>query len=423
MTKNYFLVLILLLFTGTIEAQKDKIREAEKELNSGNPQNAIILLKNIEYQVYNSKDEEKAQYYFIKGSAYAELVDKKMIENEKLIIAVKSFKETIKIELESGKRKYTGQIQSTLINLKGKLEKFATIDFKNKNYITSGNERYEAYLLDQKDTINLYNSAIAFLNGKDFSTALKHYETLKMINYTGIGTNYFALNRMTKTEDNFASDDDRNNSILAGTHDKPRNKKRSSKRGEIYKNLALLYVQNGDREKAKKVISDARLKNPEDISLILVEADLFLESKNYEGYKKSVASILKTNPNDVDTFFNLGVLSTKAKNYTEAENFYLKAVTIDSKYLNAYLNLYIMKLDEAITINEEMNKLGTSPLEMKKYDTLKNNRDTLYKNTIPYLQKAIEIDPKDEDVYKNLLSIYNALDMTTEYNELKTKSY
>lgn len=70
-----------------------------------------------------------------------------------------------------------------------------------------------------------------------------------------------------------------------------------------------------------------------------------------------------------------------------------------------------------------MNKLGTSPGEMRKYNTLKSKRDTIYKNTIPYLQKAIEINPNDEETYQSLLSVYNALDMTTEYNELKTKSY
>lgn len=423
MTKNYIIVLLLLLFTETLVAQKDKIREAEKELNSGNLQNAIAILKSIEYQVYNSKSEEKAQYYFIKGSSYLELADKKVDEGANLIIAAKSYKETIKIELESGKRKYSGQILLSYKSIKEKLEKAAVTDSKANKYIESGDERYEAYLLEPKDTINLYNSAVSYLNGNDLTNALKHFETLKNINYSGIGTNYFARNKTTKTEDNFHTDYDRELSIQAGTHDKARTEKRVSKRGEIYKNLALLYVQSGDKEKAKKVIWDARIKNPEDISLLLAEADIFLESKDYESYKKSVAMILKNNTMDAELIYNLGVLSSKAKNNEEAENFYLKAVKLDSNYLNAYINLSILKLNEIAVINDEMNKLGTSPGEMKKYDTLKSKRDTIYKNTIPYLQKAIEINPNDEETYQSLLSVYNALDMTTEYNELKTKSY
>jgi hypothetical protein len=423
MKKNYFIVLILLLFTGIIEAQKEKIKEAEKEMNSGNHQDAITILKSIEYQVYNSKDEERAQYYFIQGSSYLGLADKKIGESNNLILASKSYRETIKIESESGKRRYSGQIQSSFKNIKEKLIKIAVNDFKEKKYIDSANERYEAYLTDTKDTINLYNSAIAFLNGKDYATALTHYETLKTINFSGIGISFYATKRMTKTEESFLTESDRDLSITAGTHEKPRTEKKTSKRGEIYKNMAMLYIRKGDLEKAKKVISDARMKNPEDIFLTLAEADLYLENKDYTSYKKTIEPILKKNQNDVNLVYNLGVLSAKAKNAADAENFYLKAITLDPKYINAYINLSLLKLEEVETINEEMDKLGTSPREMEKYNTLKAKRDITYKKAIPYLQKAIEINPEDEDTSKSLLSVYNALEMTAEYKELKEKLY
>jgi tetratricopeptide (TPR) repeat protein len=423
MKKSYFTFLILLLFTGTIQAQKEKIKEAEKELESGNFQSAISILKSIEYQVYNSKDEEKAQYYFIQGSAYLGLADKKTDEGKNLVLATKSYRETIKIESESGKRRYSSQIESSFKSSKEKLVKIAVSGFKEKKYIDSANELYEAYLIDSKDTLNLYNSAVAFVNGEDYNTALKHYERLKAINFSGIGTNYFATNRITKTEENFSTENDRDLSIQGGTHEKPRTEKRISKRGEIYKNMALLYIQKGDREKAKKVISDARIKNPEDISLALAEADLYLDAKDYESYKKVIEPILKKNQNDVDLVYNLGVLSTKAKNTADAENFYLKAITLNPKYINAYINLSFLKLEEVASINEDMDKLGTSPGEMKKYDTLKEKRDTIYKKTIPYLQKVIEMNPHDEDISKSLLSVYNALEMTAEYKELKAKLY
>jgi tetratricopeptide (TPR) repeat protein len=423
MKKSYFTFLILLLFTGTIQAQKEKIKEAEKELESGNFQSAISILKSIEYQVYNSKDEEKAQYYFIQGSAYLGLADKKTDEGKNLVLATKSYRETIKIESESGKRRYSSQIESSFKSIKEKLVKIAVSGFKEKKYIDSANELYEAYLIDSKDTLNLYNSAVAFVNGEDYNTALKHYERLKAINFSGIGTNYFATNRITKTEENFSTENDRDLSIQGGTHEKPRTEKRISIRGEIYKNMALLYIQKGDREKAKKVISDARIKNPEDISLALAEADLYLDAKDYESYKKVIEPILKKNQNDVDLVYNLGVLSTKAKNTADAENFYLKAITLNPKYINAYINLSFLKLEEVASINEDMDKLGTSPGEMKKYDTLKEKRDTIYKKTIPYLQKVIEMNPDDEDISKSLLSVYNALEMTAEYKELKAKLY
>jgi tetratricopeptide (TPR) repeat protein len=101
----------------------------------------------------------------------------------------------------------------------------------------------------------------------------------------------------------------------------------------------------------------------------------------------------------------------------------LKTITLNPNYINAYINLSFLKLEEISAINDAMNKLGTSPGEMKKYDALKTKKDGIYKKTIPYLQKALEINPEDEDISKSLLSVYSALEMTAEYKELKAKLY
>ena len=156
--------------------------------------------------------------------------------------------------------------------------------------------------------------------------------------------------------------------------------------------------------------------------MALTEADLYLESKDYDSYKKMVAAILEKNPNDVNLVFNLGVLSAKANNPTEAETFYLKAISIDPQYIKAYINLSVLKLEGLKTINDEMDKLGASAKDMKKYDVLKTKKEEIYKNVIPYLKKAIEIDPKDKEISQSLLSVYNALDMTAEYKDLKAKA-
>lgn len=422
MKKNYIIGITLLLFAGTIQAQKDKIKAAEKEMNSGNLQNAVIILKSIEYQIYNSNDEEKTLFYFIQGSSYLGLADKNIEEGKNLALAAKSFQELIKTESESGKIKYSSQVQVSFKSIKGRLVNSAIKDSKTDKFIECGQKLYEAYLLDKKDTINLYYAASAFVSGKDFTSALKHYETLKTINYSGIGTYYYASNKTTQVEDSFPTANERDIFVKAGTHEKPRTEKGLSKRGEIYKNIALIYVQNGETEKAKKAISDARKKNPEDYSLALTEADLYLESKDYDLYTKMVAAILEKNPNDVNLVFNLGVLSAKANNPAEAENFYLKAISIDPQYIKAYINLSVLKLEGLKTINDEMDKLGASAKDMKKYNVLKTKKEEIYKNVIPYLKKAVEIDPKDKEISQSLLSVYNALDMTAEYKDLKAKA-
>ena len=58
---------------------------------------------------------------------------------------------------------------------------------------------------------------------------------------------------------------------------------------------------------------------------------------------------------------------------------------------------------------------------MKRYNVLKKKSEDLFKSTIPYLEKAVALDPKNVDVAKTLLNVYSALEMTTEYKALKAK--
>jgi hypothetical protein len=63
------------------------------------------------------------------------------------------------------------------------------------------------------------------------------------------------------------------------------NSRYSFKRGEIYKNMALILVDAGENRRGKKAIEEARAENPEDTSLILTQANLYLQTKDYETYK------------------------------------------------------------------------------------------------------------------------------------------
>jgi tetratricopeptide (TPR) repeat protein len=148
---------------------------------------------------------------------------------------------------------------------------------------------------------------------------------------------------------------------------------------------------------------------------------LYLETKDFDTYKKLVGEALEKNPNDVDLIFNLGVLSANAKNLVDAEKYYKKVMEIDPKYINAYINFSALKLEDEKVIIDEMNKLGTSAKDMKRYEVLKSKREELFKSIIPYLQKAVELDPKNIDVSKTLLNVYSALEMMPESKALKEK--
>jgi tetratricopeptide (TPR) repeat protein len=421
MKSRYVIIASALFLSVAGFAQKNEIKAAEKALKSGNANEALTILAGAEYLTVNAPDAEKAQFLFVKGNAYLDLSNKNVDLDKNLILAAKTYQELIEAEKASGKAKYSVQALASITEIKGKLVNAAIDDTKVNKNAEGAQKLYQAYLLEKKDTINLYYAASTYVSAKDYDNALKLYEELKVLKYSGKATYYYAVNKVNSQEDFFATAADRDKMIKMGTHEKPRVENVPSKRGEIYKNIALIYVQQGKIDEAKKAVSDARKANPDDSSLLLTEANLYLETKDMDMYKKLISEALEKNPNDVALIFNLGVISASGKDYAGAEKFYNKVIELDPKYTNAYINMAAMKLDDEKSIIDAMNKLGTSADDMKKYNTLKKKREDLFRSTIPYLEKAVALDPKNEDVSKTLLNVYSALEMTTEYKALKAK--
>lgn len=421
MKSRYVIIAAALFLSITSFAQKNELKAAERSLKDGKSEEAITTLSGVESQIVNATDAEKAQFFFLKGNAHLNLAKKNVETDKNLDLAAKSYQELLAAEKVSGKQKYSTQATASIVEIKGRLINAAIEDTKVNKNVEGAQKLYSAYLLEKKDTINLYYAASTYVNAKEYDNALKLYEELKKLNYSGKATYYYAVNKVNSNEDFFTTAADRDRMIKMGTHEKPRNENVPSKRGEIYKNIALIYVQQGKMDEAKKAVSDARKTNPDDTSLILTEANLYLESKDMVTYKKLISEALEKNPNDVDLIFNLGVVSANAKNYADAEKFYNKVMELDPKYINAYINMAAMKLEDEKVIIDEMNKLGTTANEMKRYDVLKKKREALFRSTIPYLEKAVALDPSNKDVSKTLLNVYSALEMTTEYKALKAK--
>jgi tetratricopeptide (TPR) repeat protein len=421
MKSKYVLLASTLLIATATFAQKDQIKAAEKALKKGNSQEAATILMDAESLMTTATDSEKAQYFFVKGNTLLDLANKKVDIDKNLSLAAKAYQNLISAEKNSGKVKYSSQAATSVTDIKYKLINSAIADSKIEKHLESATKLYDAYLLDKKDTINLYYAASTYVNAKEYTKALELYDNLKQINYSGKGTSYFAVNKLTSQEDFFTTIEERDKMVKIGTHEKSRTEAIPSKKGEIYKNIALILVQDGKTEEAKKAVAEARKADPSDSSLALTEANLYLETKDFETYRKLVGEILAQNPNDADLTFNLGVISATAGNKVDAEKYYLKAIAIKPDYINAYINIAALKLDGERSIIEQMNKLGTSVKDTKRYDELKKRREDIFKSVIPFLKKGVELDPKNDDVTKTLLGVYNALEMSAEAKALKAK--
>ncbi|MFN3968662.1 tetratricopeptide repeat protein [Flavobacterium sp.] len=342
------------------------------------------------------------------------------IENiAKLTASMNSVKE---FEKTSGKALLSKAIDDGIVQLKPFLVNYAVGLGEEKKFKEAGSVLYSAYQMDKNDPDKLFYAASFAVNALDYDNALVYYYELKKLNYTGETTIFWAYNKASKQEETFNTKVERELFIKSGTHEKPRDEKTTSKRGEIYKNIALILVEKGKIEEAKAAVTEARNANPEDSSLILTEADLYLKVNDFDTYTKLVNQALANDPNNVDLVYNLGVISANANKIEDAEKYYKKALEINPNYFNANLNLAELKLRADEKFVNEMNKLGTSDKDNKRYEVLKAEREKNFRAILPYLEKAYELEPNNDGAKKTLMSVYNALEMTEKYKALKAKN-
>ena len=343
----------------------------------------------------------------------------KLFSIEKVNNLGTAYADIIEYEKKTGKQVYTKDIQETVGTISPTILNYAVALGSQKKYAEGAQLLHSVYLMDKNNVDNLYFAASYAVNAQDYDTALKYYEELKALKYSGEGTSYIATNVLTGKETPFTNKADRDKMVTFKTHINPKEEKIPSKRGEIYKNYALILVQKNRIDDAKAAFAEAKAETPNDVSLLVNESDLYLKLKDYDTYKKLVSDILAKNPNDADLIYNLGVVTLEADQLTEAEGYFKRVLEINPKYANAYLNLAALKLKPDEKLVAEMNKLGTSDKDNKRYEVLKKQREAMFQSALPFLEKGRELAPDNPDVASNLLSVYNFLEMTDKYKALK----
>ncbi|MBT4246397.1 MAG: tetratricopeptide repeat protein, partial [Flavobacteriaceae bacterium] len=188
----------------------------------------------------------------------------------------------------------------------------------------------------------------------------------------------------------------------------PRIGKTESRLPEIVKNIALIYVQKGEVDLAISAIKEAREINPEDVNLLLSEADLYIKLGNKLKFKELMQEAITKDPNNAILYYNLGVINGDQGKFEDAMTYYKKALELDNSYAPTYLNIVGLILEGESGLVEKMNAIVTSNKRSDQaiYDALELERENLYNDCLPYLEKLIEIDPKNIEALKTAKNIY-----------------
>ncbi|WP_118976141.1 tetratricopeptide repeat protein [Taibaiella koreensis] len=217
------------------------------------------------------------------------------------------------------------------------------------------------------------------------------------------------------------------------------------KEANIYLVLAQAYEQKGEKDKQLATLQEGKKKFPGDKNLENSELNYYLTSgKQGEMVGKLEESAAK-DPTNPELQLNLGIVyaemarptngaapAANAADYrAKAEAAYKKAVELapDNGSYNYQMGAFYF--NQAADINTEMNNLGTSKEDQKKYNTLLAQRDALFKQSLPNLEKSKDIfsakkaklKSDEQRFYHNALGalkeIYNRNDQADKVAEIR----
>ena len=400
------LILYTLLLTISFSsAQKKELRNANKFFTSGEYASAIDLLDSSEEIFDSSDDKIKSQAMLLYGKLHTAMED--------FELAMKAF------ELSKNLGISDQLLNPEITKLENSLITSAVGDNETENFLSAAKKLKMVYDINEKNNAEyLYYAASSAVNSQDYPTALEYYQELRDIKYEGIETKFYVTEVSSGNEIEINSRTEFQLLLKSKDYSNPREEETESKFPEIVKNIALIYKELGQNDRALAAIEAARSSNPDDIGLIITAANIYFELDNKEAFKVAMSEAIEKEPRNPVLYYNLGVVSGELGEIDVAISYYEKSIELDPSNENSYLNMVALILEGEQGIVDEMNSLGTSRADNLKYDELKEVRENLYKECVPILKDLISINNNVEAI-RTLMNIYGTIGDNLGYMEMK----
>ena len=423
--RSIFIYIAVLFFSFSF-SQKKELRQIKRLIDEKFFQEAESTLKSNKDFLLSGDSKTDAQYYYYATKIYTEIKSFKLAKNslgELMSINPSYYNAEMKLDYKN--------LEEILVVA---LVNAAVADNSSKKWMEGVDKLLLAYEMDKDNNIDyLYFAASGAVNAENFDLALEYYLQLKEKNYTGIKDEYFITNVESGVEEKVTETEYK---IYQSSKEymNPRIGQTESRYPEIVKNIALIYVKKGEDELAIEAINEARSIQPDDLYLILNEADLYIRLSNNASddnlrsqyrlkFKEIMTLAVEKDPENGILYYNLGIISSEQGESDDAKSYFEKAIEFKPDYIDSYVAIVNILLQEQTVIIGEMDKIAVSNKrsDIAKYDQLKEDLNDVWRKCIPYCEKALEYDPNDIEVLKLLSQFYYKLDNLDGFKEIDAK--
>lgn len=186
---------------------------------------------------------------------------------------------------------------------------------------------------------------------------------------------------------------------------------------------SVIYIEraiNSDNEKALEVVRRGRAVFPDDKDLMKEEINLLIVTDQAEEARIKLENAIQSEPDNANLYYNLAFLYDQIDETDKAIESYKKAVELEPNYFDANFNLAVVYYNKAADLIKKSNDMDLKTYQ-KEGKKLEETAKEDFRRSLPYFEKAHEINPQDLTVLETLQTVYSQLRMNDKVAELSKK--
>lgn len=417
--KKHALILSAFLVSMTVFGQKDEAKSAEKAIKANDFATALTEVNKAEAMLSGADQKLTAKVYYLKALALYKNGSKQV----DLLEVSDAFNKVISYEQETNKIKYTQEISELSQKLIDATMDEARATYEvalqskvDTDYKAAADKFYAVYSLSPKDTLFLDNAAYLYSKANDHEDSNKYSQQLLDMGYTGIATEYIATG-LDGNDIVYPNKKAMDAQVRLKIVTNPRTEIKESRRNIFYNIMAENYVAEENYDKALEIVAAGRKEFPKSYQLLITEANVYFKKGNNTKFKELLEEAVTLDPENVSLYQNIGIMYKNEMNGEEAIKNFNKVIELDPTNSDAYNNVGATILDKTLPLQEEMNK---NLSDFDKYDKLLVKQKEVYREALPYYEKAYELNDKNVSVVQILVGLYENLEMTDKLKAMQT---
>lgn len=435
--KQTLLALFTVFTISVIAQEKPLISDAVLSVDT---RNDIVMAKDYIDQAgviidkkggVSDDPKQTSKYLYYKGKIYYRLSISedpaiKNLDPNAVEIAADSYLKLLEFEKQVGKERYTDKALSELPYVAQSINARAYERYEASDFIGAADDFIKTYELKKNPALGetrvSYDSTSYYYAGVMYNLAGDTAKALEiLINVLEMGYNGYTYTATIAESDQSivfptraAMDQKVEAKMVVNPEVGP------SFRPDIYKTLIAIYLAKGDKESFGKYLAMARVEYPSDISLINMELQGYLNAEDYAKALEVLDMAIEKDPTNSIYYYVQGfIYQNDVKDGDKALVAYQKALDLDPTNFDCWFSSGKVWYDRGKETIDQMNKLGLSSADQKKYDKLKVQKEDLFGKATPYFEKAHAVNAEDREAVTALWECYRQTNNYEKAKEMK----